>query len=244
MPHLVLSTARWRAAAIVLALLSVPATAVAIEVTGGLPNQLVHIYYLPVVAGALFLPRRWSIAVTCLAILLTCPLVDYVHLWLGKPLFYKNSNILNFGGSGWIVRPLAFAFITLVASRVRQSIQQLAASNATLRIEVSERMHTEQRLETALRAELELEAQLEHQAFHDALTGLANRATFKARLDHALEMAEANGRSVGLLFLDVDDFKAVNDRWGPRHRRRGARGAGQSHRPLLHGERDAGTPRW
>ena len=59
-----------------------------------------------------------------------------------------------------------------------------------------------------------LEAQLLEQAFHDELTGLANRALFKDRLEHALSRRSTGRRLVGLLYLDVDRFKTVNDSLG------------------------------
>jgi diguanylate cyclase (GGDEF)-like protein/PAS domain S-box-containing protein len=59
-----------------------------------------------------------------------------------------------------------------------------------------------------------LEQELRHQAFHDALTGLANRALFEDRLAHALAGARRHDHPIAVLFLDLDDFKTINDSLG------------------------------
>ena len=63
-------------------------------------------------------------------------------------------------------------------------------------------------------ARREAEEQLRHQAFHDPLTGLANRALFTNRVHHALVVRAHERGQVAVLFLDLDDFKAVNDGLG------------------------------
>ena len=58
------------------------------------------------------------------------------------------------------------------------------------------------------------EQQIEYQAYHDALTGLANRRLFQEHLSLALALAQRRGTLVSVLFLDLDHFKVVNDSLG------------------------------
>ena len=58
------------------------------------------------------------------------------------------------------------------------------------------------------------EEQLEHQAFHDSVTTLANRALFHDRVSHALERQFRDHAPISVLFMDLDDFKTINDSLG------------------------------
>ena len=67
------------------------------------------------------------------------------------------------------------------------------------------------RLERSLAEVTDLKERLRHQAFHDALTGLPNRALFTERIETALTHTSG---AAAVLFLDLDDFKAINDTLG------------------------------
>jgi diguanylate cyclase (GGDEF)-like protein len=102
-----------------------------------------------------------------------------------------------------------------------QRIQELEATLAEverrLTICTRERSHERAQLQQLQREVLcarTRAAQAEHQARHDALTGLPNRRLLFTRLTEALAEAERNNSLVGVVLLDLDGFKLVNDRLG------------------------------
>jgi diguanylate cyclase (GGDEF)-like protein/PAS domain S-box-containing protein len=68
-------------------------------------------------------------------------------------------------------------------------------------------------LATAL-ARLRDEERTRYEAVHDPLTGLANRTLLQDRLEHAMRRSQRDGAATGVLFVDLDNFKQVNDRYG------------------------------
>ena len=56
--------------------------------------------------------------------------------------------------------------------------------------------------------------ELEHQATHDPLTGLPNRNSLNYRLSHAIASARRHGKKVAIAFIDLDNFKTINDQFG------------------------------
>ncbi len=70
------------------------------------------------------------------------------------------------------------------------------------------------RLAGAMNQQAVSEARLVHQATHDELTGLPNRALIAEHTDRMIAMSERTGQSVALMFIDLDQFKLVNDSMG------------------------------
>lgn len=150
------------------------------------------------------------------------------HCWLGVPLSRDDSVLGVIGvqsytpGIGFTERDqelLTFvahhidaalarkrAQDTLIAAhaeletRVLTRTQELADANRELREQIAERLRAEQRLR--------------HQARHDSLTGLPNRAQLQERLDDAIARVSAGGRPFSVMFLDIDRFKLINDSVG------------------------------
>ena len=87
---------------------------------------------------------------------------------------------------------------------------RFAFSNTALAEEIDER----KKLEQELRDSKVQEEKNRYLAYHDVTTGLANRALFNDRLDHALAQAERHAWSLAVMFIDLDKFKSINDTYG------------------------------
>ena len=97
-----------------------------------------------------------------------------------------------------------------IESKVQEAAEKLSDVNQALAEEVQER----QALEVKLAEVTNQEEAARHASLHDPLTGLPNRALFDDRLAHALLKAERHGWTLAVLFLDIDEFKAINDTHG------------------------------
>jgi len=106
-------------------------------------------------------------------------------------------------GSGYVDRSIVRHDGVSVQVQVRTS--DLRSDPTVAGIVLTVRDVTEQR---------KLEEKLKHQAFHDALTGLPNRLLFQDRISGQVATARRDGTTVGVLFVDIDDFKVVNDTMG------------------------------
>ncbi len=121
-------------------------------------------------------------------------LAAYVEHWrTGRPLRAEYRMIARDGAEVW-VRDEAFAM-------PEETITGRSVSQGLI-VDTTDRKR--------------LEAQLLHDALHDPLTGLANRVLFRDHVERALARRRRSRTSVALLFLDLDDFKVINDSFGHR----------------------------
>lgn len=97
-----------------------------------------------------------------------------------------------------------------VEGKVQDASKALSLVNMALKEEVQERTILQERLAVAVKQGDEAR----HASLHDPLTGLPNRALFNDRLEHGLAHAKRNGISLVVMFVDLDDFKSINDTHG------------------------------
>jgi diguanylate cyclase (GGDEF)-like protein len=116
----------------------------------------------------------------------------------------------------------AFNAMAATLRAVQDHVAALAATDIDLRVlsaPLPGRMGTAlhaalDRLQGSMRADEETRDLLHDRAIHDSLTGLLNRGAAVERLEHDLARARSRGQVLVLLFIDVDDLKAINDSFG------------------------------
>jgi len=94
--------------------------------------------------------------------------------------------------------------------KVQEASEKLSGVNQALEKEVKERHLIEQELAEVMGQHKEAL----HAALHDALTGLPNRVLFNDRLEHGMEQAKRHGWNLAVMFMDLDQFKTINDSHG------------------------------
>ena len=137
--------------------------------------------------------------------------------WIGRPLIQLVSSedreastlelqrVVRLGQGSTVKFEVSLVRVDGQERRMEATIANLLGGDAVDGMVATFRDVTEQR---------NLERQLSHRAFHDELTGLANRALFLDRMDHALRVTRPENDPLVVLFVDLDDFKSVNDALG------------------------------
>ena len=137
-------------------------------------------------------------------------------------------NALDLKANDYVTKPvdfnIALARVNVqierkrAAEEVKRANKALLSANELLELKVSERtaslLEINSKLKTEMEQRLDSEQRTRYLAYHDALTGLANRTLFREELELARTQSDGSATSVAVLFLDLDGFKSVNDTLG------------------------------
>ena len=97
-----------------------------------------------------------------------------------------------------------------IETRLNEAAQALSVVSRALASEIKER----RMLDHQFAAIQEQESAARHKILHDTLTGMPNRILFNDRLEHGLAQSLRHGRPLAVMFIDLDGFKDVNDKYG------------------------------
>lgn len=158
--------------------------------------------FLVPTTGFLLVGRRFAAGLCALQVgtVLLLAVADH-ESWIETPFSPGNLGLLAFALAA--TGAIAWLFETF---RVK-SEGELRRVNRELTTEVAQRKRVEKEL-------IATRAQFKKLAFSDPVTGLANRRRVEEDLERMISRSRRRGEEVALLFLDLDDFKAINDRHG------------------------------
>jgi diguanylate cyclase (GGDEF)-like protein len=137
----------------------------------------------------------------------------------GKQAILEDAVLASVAKAYFDWRDTTIIVLTEEAERLGVSEELLSMACTVVRLSndgslvriIREFDETRRALQLRLREE---QASLAHQALHDQLTGLPNRTLFTDRLRQSARSLQRKGRGAMLLYLDLDNFKAINDRFG------------------------------
>lgn len=126
--------------------------------------------------------------------------------------------------AGILLAILLSRLVTRPINQVSAAVQRFARGEAVAKLDVTRKdelgmlalsfNHMQDQLNQQMTALETSRHEMDQLARHDAMTGLPNRRLFQERLDNALARSQRSGTRFALLFIDVDKFKSINDRWG------------------------------
>ncbi|KJE20530.1 PAS domain S-box/diguanylate cyclase (GGDEF) domain-containing protein [Frankia torreyi] len=108
----------------------------------------------------------------------------------------------------------AAGWVTVPVGRPDRPLAMIELHRAPLGEQEREFVHAVTAVLGSAALRFRMEAEIRHRSLHDGLTGLPNRTALLDRLGRALRRADHDGRRVGVLFVDLDGFKAINDTLG------------------------------
>lgn len=156
------------------------------------------------------------------------PILNQLLTEKADHLLQKKYFVTGFTGAVWVI--LIYLFVGFYLSVHRSLFKLMRAAVRITNGDLSERIYLDSKdelqavgnaynkmaisLEKNLKERDAQEEKIKFLAYHDALTRLPNRVLFEDRLGQALAMAARNKELVGVMFLDLDRFKTINDTFG------------------------------